>query len=532
MKTLIIYTLVITLITYYYSTIVKVTQKSIVNYYYPLDTQHQDIIWAETTKKTKKKHPNIILIITDDLGVNDLHESPNINSIYQNGVKFNKAYATQATCAPSRASIYSGRFPTKLGLEFTPHPFSLDLMMHMQSGQIRDTILNYSNALNIPSMEYLHLNNSETLISNILHEHKYSNYFIGKWHLGETNGFRPRERGYDESLSFLQGASMYKDKDDDDIVGVEIENSVYDAYMNNLLPFAISHNNKKYFKPREYMTDYLSNNAIDVIKHSNDTSPFFITLAYNAPHSPFQALREDYNVQTGTRRERVYKAMIRAVDRGVGNIIETLKKEGKYDDTLIIFTSDNGGASLIGKGDINYPFSGWKCTFFEGGIRVPMFWQWPNKIPKGILYDKTVSHVDIFSTIQSIVDHDEPNRDGVDLIPYILNEVKYEPHEMLFWRSADYRLLKLNEWKLSILDTTNKAWFFNIADDIQEKNNLLSLINFNQTIKNKYEEMLKLINKINGEQKSPLWNSPIMTAIPIYGPNLTSLDDEFVYWAI
>ena len=508
-------------------------RNSIKDYFTPVKQVHEEIIW---TKKKKSELPNIILIVADDLGFNDVRDSPNIKSIYQNGIKFNNAYAAHATCAPSRAALFTGRFPTKLGLEFTPHPASMDFAMHFQNGLVHNNIVNFTTLIKNPSMEYMSLNKNETLVSNVLKKHNYTNYFVGKWHLGELDGYRPLERGFDESLAFLYGASMYGENEDPNIVSTNITKSLFDTYISKWIPFGISHNNKQMIKPNEYLTDYLSNSVIKIIKNEhNSPDPFFITLAYNAPHNPYQALKSDYESETGEHNEKIYKAMIKAVDRGVGNIIQTLKDEEKYDNTLIMFTSDNGGTHLIELDDINYPYNGWKCTFFEGGIKVPMFWQWPNKISPNSQFNKTVSHVDIFSTISSLVNYvDKSNSeiDGVNLMPHILNNKKDEIHNTLFWRSADYKTIKHNKWKLSISDKMNKSWFFDLDKDPQELNNLMKDVYTNGTVRYYYDIIYERLIETNKDQQNPMWNSPMMMAIPIYSSSIKSKEDDYVYWSI
>ena len=531
MKWTLILAIIVSAISYFSHEVSMTARHIVMNYYIPVSERTDKVSWVK--KSAHSKRPNVVLIIVDDLGFNDLTNSPNIQSIYKNGAKFNNAYAAHATCAPSRASIMTGKFSTKLGVEFTPHPISLDILMYFQQDLVNKNILNWTNILTNPTMESMSLNKNETLISNVLRDSGYLNYYLGKWHLGENEGHRPLERGYDESLSFLFGASVYGDKDDPNIISAPIERSVYDTYMTNLVPFGISHNNGKMFKPDKYMTDYLSDNAVDIINSkSESTDPFFITLAYNAPHNPYQALLSDYENETGLHHEKVYKAMIKAVDRGVGNVIEALKKSGKYENTLIVFTSDNGGTHLIGIDDINYPHNGWKCTFFEGGLRVPLFLQWPDKIPKETEYNKTVSHVDIFSTITSVVNYDDSYVDGKNLIAHVLKEENEEPHKTLFWRSGDYRLLKVDNWKLSISDHMNKQWLFNINKDPQELNNLINHVPHNETIKSKYNEMKEQLIEINSNQSDPLWKSPIMIPTPIYGSNITSKYQEFIFWSV
>ena len=504
MKLFIISCIISICIVYYGELLNTVFKRTIVNYYTPVDQNTHIVKWNRRINYDIKKDddlPNIILVIADDLGFNDLRDAPNINSLHKNGIKFTRAYAGHATCAPSRASLFTGRFPTKLGFEFTPHPASLDILMHFQNDLVHNNIINMTNIINNPSFEHLALQKNVTMISDVLRNYTYKNYFVGKWHLGEMNGYRPLERGYDESIAFLYGASMYGEKSNTSIVSANIGKSLFDTYLNELIPFGISHNNNKMFKPDEYMTDYLSKNTIDIIKNEHNSShPFFITLAYNAPHNPYQALKSDYDQQTGTHREKIYKAMIKSVDRGIGNIIQTLKDEGKYDNTLIVFTSDNGGTHLIELDDINHPYSGWKCTFYEGGIRVPMLWQWPNKIKPNSEYDGTVSHIDIFATLASLVNYNDPEIDGVNLLPYINGKYTDEPHETLFWRSADYKSIKVGDWKLSVSDKMDKHWLYDLHNDPTEYVNLMNYVNTNETLNEIYNKMYIQLVETNNKQ--------------------------------
>jgi len=155
-----------------------------------------------------------------------------------------------------------------------------------------------------------------------------------------------------------------------------------------------------------YMTDYLSNESVKLIQTIASTpnaNPFFLTLAYNAPHNPLQALKSDYEDPAlkliPSHHGRVYAAMIKALDRGVGEILKALKDTNQWDNTIVIFTSDNGGASYIDLPLINHPYRGWKATFFEGGLRVPLYMQWPAMIDASTEVTQTVSHVDIFPTL-------------------------------------------------------------------------------------------------------------------------------------
>ena len=507
---------------------------------------------------TNVNKPNIILIIVDDLGINDLSvNTPNINSLYENGYKFTNAYAGQATCAPSRVSILTGKFPTNVGFEFTPFPKKLiKLYYYLKNNDIKQPIFNMDKLDSLISMENMVLPLNYTLISNTLRNHGYYNYYLGKWHIGEAQGYTPLDRGYDESLAFLYGASMYEDVKNKSIVSYFNDNSMLDKILFSNLPYSISYNNGPQFKPNEYMTDYLSNNVVDII-NKNNSLPFFITLAYNAPHNPYQALLSDYNSPEFNHlehNEKVYRSMIKAVDRGIGKIIESLKINNKYNDTIIIFTSDNGGAHYSNIKETNKPYKGFKSTFFEGGIRVPLFIQYPKIISKNSINAKLSHHVDIYSTIMSLLNlkHDN-NIDGINLF----NET--DKHKILFWKSGDYICIRYNNWKFSLSNNPNKYWLYELISDPTETNNLIDNLNIkdiynnltndnyilelnqtNQTNQIKLNnlnnliiacKLYKILIKYNNTAKAPLWESVIKVPIPIVKNIIEDNNDEYIYWS-
>eukprot|EP00595_Chromulina_sp_UTEXLB2642_P002789 CAMPEP_0196767496 /NCGR_PEP_ID=MMETSP1095-20130614/41697_1 /TAXON_ID=96789 ORGANISM="Chromulina nebulosa, Strain UTEXLB2642" /NCGR_SAMPLE_ID=MMETSP1095 /ASSEMBLY_ACC=CAM_ASM_000446 /LENGTH=294 /DNA_ID=CAMNT_0042135911 /DNA_START=384 /DNA_END=1269 /DNA_ORIENTATION=+ len=288
----------------------------------------------------------------------------------------------------------TGRFATRFGFEFTPIPkeFGVSLFGFTsdESSYLPPIVHNHLYD-SVPSMGKMIVPLNETFLAKRLEEYGYNNYMIGKWHLGEIDGTRPIEKGYTDSLAVLHGASLYLPVNHKDVVNAQVGGALDDFLINNL-DYSISHRNKYNFQPDEYLTDYLTTQTIKLLdqrSNSNNYDPFFITLAYNAPHNPLQALQSDYNELDHIidHKERVYASMIKALDRGVGRLIETLKRLDEYDNTIVVFTSDNGGANYIGLKDINYPFRGWKGTLFEGGIRVPLLMQWPAVISPNVIYD-------------------------------------------------------------------------------------------------------------------------------------------------
>ena len=207
------------------------------------------------------------------------------------------------------------------------------------------------------------------------------------------------------------------------------------------------------FAPKGYMTDYLTDEAVKAIK-ANRNRPFFIYFAPNAIHTPLQAKKADYDAlpQIKDHRLRVYGAMVRTLDRNVGRILQALKDEGLDENTLVIFTSDNGGAGYIGLPDVNKPYRGWKSTFFEGGIHAPFFMRWPGMIPAGLALSAIPSATSTSSppppaAAGAQVPTDR-TIDGVDLLPFLQGKAPGRPHQTLFWRSGQYKAVLDGDWKL------------------------------------------------------------------------------------
>jgi arylsulfatase A-like enzyme len=278
------------------------------------------------------------------------------------------------------------------------------------------------------------------------------------------------------------------------------------------------------------MTDYLTDQAIAGIQ-ANRNRPFFMYLAYNAPHTPLQAAKADYDAlsQIKDHRLRVYAAMIRALDRNVGRVMQTLKDQGLDKNTLVIFTSDNGGAHYIGLPDINRPYRGWKATFFEGGVHVPFFMRWPAKLPAGVTYPNPIGHVDIFATAAAAAGAPLPvDRvvDGVDVAPFLTGKNSAPPHKALYWRSGAYRMLIADSWKLQVLDKPRNTWLFHLADDPTEKHNLAT------AQPDKVRELSAVLAAQDHQMVKPLWPSLLHGAIaidhPLSVPDKAS--DDYIVW--
>lgn len=492
-----------------------------------------------------QRPPNIVLIVADDLGWNDLSfnggglaggavRTPRIDSIAAEGVNFTQGYAANATCAPSRAALLSGRYSTRFGFEFTPTPAGMMPMMRViREASDRDgPPAVYHEAADSRPYEELGMPASEVTLAELLQGRGYHSVHIGKWHLGRTNGMAPQDQGFHESL--LMASGLYGRKDDPGIVQARQDFDPIDLFLWRALKFAAQHNDGPVFEPPRYLTDYYTDEAVRVID-ANRNRPFFLYLAHFAPHTPLQAARADYDAlpQVRLHRERVYAAMVRALDRSVGRVLDALRRNGLEENTLVMFTSDNGGAGYVGLPGVNQPFRGWKMSMFEGGIHVPFFVKWPARIEPGTTYDQPVHHFDLYASAAAAAGAPMPadrKMDGVDLLPYVRQELAGAPHQALFWRSGASQSVRLGRWKLNVSapeGLPRREWLFDLAADPGERRNLAA------DLPGKLAELRRALETHNAEQAQPLWPSQLSSPINI-DRDLSQADapgDAFVYWS-
>jgi arylsulfatase A-like enzyme len=342
---------------------------------------------------------------------------------------------------------------------------------------------------------------------------------------------RPEEQGFDESLGFMIGGMKFLPENDPNVVNSKQDFDPIDKYLWANLPFAVQFNGGERFAPDRYMTDFMTEQALAGIR-ANRNRPFFMYLAYNAPHTPLQALKSDYDAlpQIKDHRLRVYAAMIRAVDRGVGRLMAELKAQGLDDNTIIMFSSDNGGANYIGLPEINRPYRGWKATFFEGGTKVPFMMRWPGKIPAGTRYAPPISHFDIYATASAAAGAPLPTDrkiDGVDVVPYVTSVNPGVPHQTLFWRSGAYRVVRDGDWKLQSLDLPRKDLLFDLKADPTEQTDVAS------ANPGKVTELLAKLKVHDAEQMPPAWESLVRAPIAIDRPLGTrpKPGEAYIYWS-
>ena len=506
----------------------------------------RDLAWQQgpVVRQHSEKSPNIILIVADDLGYNDIStfgggiiQTPGIDRLAREGVVFNQSYSGASTCAPSRAMMMTGRYPTRTGFEFTPTPAGMGNMVSLIGATIDNNLppsfYDQSIEANHPPYERKGLSPEEVTIAETLKQRGYYTAHIGKWHLGRENGMAPYQQGFDDSL--LMASGLYLPEDHANVVNAKLPFDPIDQFLWSAMTYANSFNagDEDRFRPKGYLTDYWTDEAIKVIQ-ANKNRPFFLYLAHWGPHTPLQATREDYDAVGDIKphRKRVYAAMIRAVDRSVARVLDTLDKEGLSDNTLVMFTSDNGGAGYIGLPEVNQPFRGWKITMFEGGIRVPMMMRWPQNIAPGTRIDQPVAHIDVMPTIAAAADAPLPEGrviDGVDILPLVNSEVRENwSRKTLFWQNGHYQVVRHEDWKLQVNDRPTdglKYWLYNLAEDPTEQNNLAADY---PDIK---KQLLGLLEQHQADSVGPLYPSASQFPIMVDKTMAESFrdGDEYVY---
>jgi arylsulfatase A-like enzyme len=401
-------------------------------------------------KSSSDNAPNIIVIISDDQGYADVgfHGSkeiftPNIDRIASNGVVFSQGYVSYAVCSPSRAGLITGKYQNRFGYT--------------------------RNILLAPKDSLMGLPLSEQTLPDVLNNVDYKTKAIGKWHLGAHESLIPERRGFDEFFGFIIGGHRYfpEDLTLNDLTEARRQ---MDGYITRI------YDNGKRIDTKKYLTEELSDNAVQFIEDNSD-DPFFLYLSYNAPHTPLQATKRDLerNNHIEIEKRRTYAAMVSSMDDGIGLILDKLEEKKISENTIVIFFSDNGGVEWYNFSD-NGILRGIKGDFFEGGIRVPFTMQWPKKIKPGIIYDKPIIALDIFATVASAASAEKYIRndiDGVDLLPYINGEKSGMPHEYLYWQNPDKDIDVVRDDRYKYLRIKGDEYIFDLKNDISEETNII-----------------------------------------------------------
>ncbi len=407
--------------------------------------------------------PNIVLILIDDLGWQDLqcygsdfYETPNIDRLRAEGMMFSNAYSACPVCSPTRASILTGKNPAKL--QFTGHITSIGRHRYPGDGRI------------IPPKDKMYVELKETMIPEILKPLGYSTISIGKWHVGNEEKYFPVHQGFDVNIAGYEHGSPP---------------TYWAPYENPNLEWNPRIKNLDGGEAGEYLTDRLTDEAISFIRKKRD-KPFFVYLSHYAVHTPLEApdsLVKKYTLKiqgNTSQTNAVYGAMVDNMDSNVGRLLDELDKMGLTENTIVIFYSDNGGTT---EATNNAPLREGKGFLYEGGIRVPLIIKWPGHVREGSLCDEPVISDDILPTIVDMVGKPAKmpaNIDGVSLVA-LLKEKSSLDREQLCWYYPHYSpqaqmpgyAIRKGDFKLVGFYDPEKTELYNLREDIGEKNNLV-----------------------------------------------------------
>ncbi len=430
--------------------------------------------------------PNIVLILVDDLGWKDLscygsefYETPHLDRLVAGGMKFTDAYAACPVCSPTRASIMTGKYPARVGItdwidwQGTTHP---------ARGKLVD----------VPYLKQLPL--SERSIARSLRDAGYATWHVGKWHLGGA-GFGPEEHGFEVNIGGCHAGAPYPG-----------------GYFS---PWTIEALKDVDVPPGTYLTDYLTDRAIELIA-ARDDRPFFLNMWYYSVHTPIEAKPEKIATYEAKRaalgldrvqefadgdhyptehkkhlriRRRlvqsdpVYAAMIESLDENVGRLLDAIDARGATNDTVVIFTSDNGGlATAAGSPTCNAPLAEGKGWMYEGGTREPLAIVWPGTVTPGSVCDVPVTSTDFYPTLLAIAGQDllpDQHCDGVSLLP-LLNGARHLERGAIFWHYPHYgnqgstpgSAVRAGDYKLIEFFEDGHAELYNLRADIGETRDL------------------------------------------------------------
>lgn len=418
----------------------------------------------------KSQRPNIIVILSDDAGYGDFgftgskdFKTPHLDQFASKGVVFTNAYVSSAVCGPSRAGLLTGRYQQRFGFIYNNVPGAID----KEAGL-------YGDLMGLPT--------DQKTIAGYLGKYGYKSMIVGKWHQGHGAAFHPLRRGFDQFYGFLGGARNY-------IKTSKLDDEVHLWRNLDTIP-----------EPEGYLTDCFAEEACRFIEKSRQ-SPFFLYLAFNAVHAPNQAKNEDLELFVDVKPDRkILAAMTWSLDKAIGKVMGKLEQLGLEENTLVIFTNDNGGASYNGAD--NSPFSGCKATYLEGGIRVPFMMKWKGHLKEGQKYEYPVITLDILPTSIALAGGNPENikeLDGVNLLPFISGSEKSRPHETFYWNGdGPFSAIRDHDWKL-IKMPDRLPELYNLATDPSEK---INLANGQQKIT---EELLKKLFEWENANGNPKW---------------------------
>ena len=402
---------------------------------------------GEVVRAAPKQPPNVLFILADDLGYGDLscygrpdYRTPVLDRLAREGLMFTSNYAAAPVCTPTRCAYITGRYPQRL---------AVGLQQPLTAASPAD--------VGLPP--------DHPTVASLLKKRGYETTLVGKWHLGWTPEFGPNRHGFDEFFGVLSGAADYFTHRSPDAPGAEGMAGGAPDLWQNLSPIERS----------GYLTDMLSDKAVEVVSRRR-SRPFFLSLHYTAPHAPWEGPEDQAIGHTGHGDGpmtaggslKIYSAMMRSMDAGIGRVLQALDRAGHHRDTLVIFTSDNGGERY----SFNWPFSFQKMYLNEGGTRVPAIVRWPGVIPPGRVTDQATITMDWTATILGVTgtpaDREFP-LDGIDLMP-VCTGIRAVHDRALFWRIIGFDAARVGSWKY--LKDQKGEHLYDLSTDPGEKNDL------------------------------------------------------------
>lgn len=444
-----------------------------------------DIPGNKSPQQEATSTPNIIFIMADDQGYTDLgcygsqyYETPHIDKLASEGIRFLNHHHAQ-NCTPTRAALLSGQYGPRTGVYTVGNINRFDWSMR--------PLRPVDNVTQLPL--------DRSIFPNQLKKAGYVTGMFGKWHIGEQGPYHPGQRGFDEAI-VASGKH-----------------------------FNFKTNPETEYAEGTYLADFLTDKAEDFIRRNQD-NPFFLYLPHFGVHSPHQAKADHIQhfqakESVGGHNNPVYAAMISSVDESVGRIVKLLDELKLSENTLVVFTTDNGGVGgyvregLKTAGDItdNAPLRSGKGSLYEGGTRVPFIVRWPGKIPSGLTLDKPTIHVDIYPTLLELSKASKPNHplDGESLVPQLFAPNTPLKRDAIYqhfpgylgagvnvWRTTPVSVIQKGDWKLLEFLEDGKLELYNLRSDLGEQKDLSSI----ETAKT--EELLRLLRQWREEIQAPM----------------------------
>jgi arylsulfatase A-like enzyme len=392
------------------------------------------------------RRPNMVFVLADDLGWGDIgyHDSdirtPHLDRLAAEGVRLNRHYV-YPTCSPTRVALLSGRFPSRFGV----------------LGPLGSTT---------------QMRGDDALLPHGLRQLGYRTHISGKWHIGETAEHRPLGYGFDTSYGYLRG---------------QIDPYTHRYKFGDHVTW---HRNDEFVEERGHVTDLITEEAVRIIESAGE-KPFFLYVAHHSPHYPLNEPPQwiaPYEKTIDDVWRRHFAAAVTHLDDGVGRVVEALERTKRRENTLIVFSSDNGGQQSWSAPETQYngryaphttlgnnqPLRGWKGDLYEGGIRVPAFVNWPGHVPAGAVFDFPTHVVDWLPTLIRAAGG-EPVRDeaaeGIDLWDALRGRSSELPPRVLYWKTPSASAVRQGDWKLIQHRRADRRELFHLDDDPREENN-------------------------------------------------------------